>query len=64
MKASTTFKKKKYASSEVFYSFLFYIFKEYASSDAMRKQEQVLVLLTREMRKAEARPHDSWHRTY
>ena len=27
----------------------------------MRKQEQVLVLFTREMRKAEARPHDSWH---
>ena len=41
-----------------------YIFKEFVGSEAMRKQEQVVVLSMREMRKVEARPHDSWHRTY
>ena len=35
---------------------IFYIFKEYAGSEAVRKQEQVVVLLIRAMRKVEAPP--------
>ena len=37
---------------------LFYIFKEYDGSEAMRKQEQIAALLIRAMRKVKA-PHKS-----
>ena len=60
--------KSEKCGDEVFYSLLFYIFKEYAGNEVVfvewRKQEQIVVLLMREMRKVEARPHDSWHRSY